>query len=422
YPPNAPPNVQVVVQGSSKITYEKAEWDAVNYADRYEVKIDSSSTIVYSGTDTMYTIESTVPPDVPVPHTPYVRACNIGGCSRWSSLPPTVPSLTVPSTNHTGSYTASWDSVSSATSYTLQEEPSGGSWSTVYSGSGTSATLSGHANGTYYYRLQACDIDGCSAWSAVQSVDVSLPPPTPSSISVPATSSGPITISWSSSSTATSYTLQAQYNGGSWNNFHTGTGTSYSYTATASGNHKFRVKACNAAGCSGYKTSGNVDVTLPPNVPTLNVPSTSETGSYSINWSSLSTATSYTLQQQANGGSWSTVYSGSGTSKSFSGMTNGTTFGYRVRACNSGGCGSWSTTKSVMVRRKPTNVTVVYDGSYKITYETAKWDALSNVSHYDVKLDSTSNGTVYSGTATSYRIASSVPPDFPPAHTAYVRA
>ncbi|NKZ39750.1 hypothetical protein HF690_12410, partial [Oleiagrimonas citrea] len=40
----------------------------------------------------------------------------------------------------------------------------------------------------------------------------------------------------------------------------------------------------------------------------------------------------------------------------------------------------------------------------------------------DVKLDSTSNGTVYSGTATSYRIASSVPPDFPPAHTAYVRA
>ena len=154
----------------------------------------------------------------------------------------------------------------------------------------------------------------------------------------------------------------------------------------------------------------------------LNVPSTSSTGSYSINWSNASTATSYTLQQQVNGGGWSTVYSGSGTSKAFSGKTNGATYGYRVRGCNSSGCGSWSTVKSVKVMVPPTNVQIVYSGSYKIMYELAEWDAVSNVGHYEVKLDSSST-IVYSGTATSVRIDSgSTDAGGPPLHTAYVRA
>jgi hypothetical protein len=143
-------------------------------------------------------------------------------------------------------------------------------------------------------------------------------------------------------------------------------------------------------------------------------------GSYTVSWSALSTATSYTLQQQTNGGSWSTSYSGTSTSKAYSAMTNGATFGYRVEGCNAGGCSAWSATKAVAILEPPTNVRITYTGS-KITYEDAQWDAVSNVSHYDVKLDDSST-IVYSGTATSYRITSAVAPDLPDEHTAYVRA
>ncbi len=70
--------------------------------------------------------------------------------------------------------------------------------------------------------------------------------------------------------------------------------------------------------------------------------------SYTISWTTVSNATSYQLQQQLNGGSWSTVYNGAGTGKSFSGMGAGS-WNYRVRACNAAGCGGYSATYSVWV-------------------------------------------------------------------------
>ncbi len=101
------------------------------------------------------------------------------------TLPPgSAPSLNVPSTvsNTTGSYTVSWNSVAGATSYTLQEQVNGGSWNTVYNGSATSKALSGRTNATYGYRVRACNVGGCSGWSASQSVAVSVPPQPPATV------------------------------------------------------------------------------------------------------------------------------------------------------------------------------------------------------------------------------------------------
>ena len=193
-----------------------------------------------------------------------------------------------------------------------------------------------------------------------------------------------------------------------------------------SGQYVYEVRACNQSGCSSYTTSRTVVVTLPPSVPTLSVPSSNHTGSYTISWSAIDTTTSYTLQQQVNGGSWGTSYSGSGTHKSYSGQTNGATYGYRVRACNVGGCGGWSATKSVEVEippPMPANVQITMNGSYKLTNEYVKWDAVNGASRYEVKLGALDQPTVYSGTATSYLVGSARPPDLPPlVSAAYVRA
>jgi predicted phage tail protein len=239
---------------------------------------------------------------------------------------------------------------------------------------------------------------------------------------VPATSSGSLTVSWASASTATSYTLQHQLNSGSWSTIYTGTGTSKAVTETASGSYVYRVEACNGGGCSGYKTSTSVTVTIPPSsAPSLSVPSSS-TGSYTVSWGSVSGATSYTLQEQVNGGGWSTSYTGSGTSKAYSGKTLDSTYGYRIQACNAGGCSAWSATKSVaIVLPAPSNVQKIEHIGFKVTTLTATWDAVSGASRYEVKLDSSST-IVYSGSNTSYALGSASTPDTPPDHTVYVRA
>ena len=92
--------------------------------------------------------------------------------------PPSAPALNDPGTTDTdGSYTVSWSSVSGATSYTLEEDTSGlfGSPTVVYSGSGMSKYITGRSDGTYYYRVKACNACGCSGWSNVGDIEVEIP-------------------------------------------------------------------------------------------------------------------------------------------------------------------------------------------------------------------------------------------------------
>lgn len=62
--------------------------------------------------------------------------------------------------------------------------------------------------------------------------------------------------------------------------------------------------------------------------------------SFTVSWDSAAGATSYRLEERVDGGSWTEVYNGSGTSKAFSGKA-AAEYRYRVRACNSP-CSSWS--------------------------------------------------------------------------------
>ena len=76
-----------------------------------------------------------------------------------------------------------------------------------------------------------------------------------------------------------------------------------------------------------------------------------------VSWGTVFHASSYTLQESVNGGAWSTVYSGGGTSKAFSGKAVAS-YRYRAMASNSGGHGPWSATVTVTVAIV-TNVTGV---------------------------------------------------------------
>jgi YD repeat-containing protein len=329
-----------------------------------------------------------------------LQACNDTAgnsvCTAWvgggpmvvTHPPTTAPVLAVPASSADGNYTVSWSGVPGPVSYTLQESVNGGGWSTVQANGTTSWSASGRSNGSYAYRVQACNVGGCGPWSGTGSTTVLLPPAAPASISIPATSNGPVAVNWAASATATSYTLQhADYGVTGWSTIYTGGATGYTQPETVTAVWIYQVQACNAGGCSAFRaSSGGVTVTIPPaSAPSLSVPASSSTGSYTVSWGSVGGATTYTLQEQVNGGGWTTVQATSATSESFSGKGNGS-YGYRVQACNTGGCGPWSSTGTVTVALAPAAPATVTAPSYvKGTPYTISWSASAGSTSYNVR-------------------------------------
>jgi len=94
--------------------------------------------------------------------------------------PPAAPVLnSISNSDNDGDYGVTWSAVSGATSYTLQEDDNAGfsSPTTQYAGSATSWSASNHVTGTYYYRAQASNLGGTSGWSNIQSVTITVGPP-----------------------------------------------------------------------------------------------------------------------------------------------------------------------------------------------------------------------------------------------------
>jgi len=99
-------------------------------------------------------------------------------------------------------------------------------------------------------------------------------------------------------------------------------------------------------------------------------------------------ATSYTLEERVNDGSWNQSYSGSSRSKSRSNKGTGT-YSYRVRACNTAdGCGIYSTTDSISVTRIPapptfTTATLTKPSGRRWVY-TLDWTSSSGATSYEL--------------------------------------
>lgn len=194
-----------------------------------------------------------------------VRACNGSACSGYRTgsnattvtLPPGVPaSISVPSSSGSGNYTLSWGGSSgNVTAYKLYEatNSSFSGQTQAYSGSGTSKAISGKTNGTYYYRVRACNGGACSGYrSGANPTTVTLPPAAPASISGPSQTNGNYTISWSSSTGATRYELWESKGNDPFGQAYDGPNTFKSFNGKASGNYTYKVRACNAGGCSPF--------------------------------------------------------------------------------------------------------------------------------------------------------------------------
>src|SRR6185312_16002424 len=106
-------------------------------------------------------------------------------------------------------------------------------------------------------------------------------------------------------------------------------------------------------------------------------------GSSTVSWGGAPAATSYILQQSGdNGSTWSTVYGGSATSTTVSGLAAGG-YVYRVQACIGSNCSGWTTSATLGVW--PAIPTVSVPGGTINGPYTVSWTAATGATGYTVQ-------------------------------------
>jgi hypothetical protein len=301
-----------------------------------------------------------------------VNASNAAGTSAWSSsrsfttivAAPSAPTLSSPANGATGvatNPTLSWNASTGAASYGLQVSTSSGFSTTVVNQTGittTSSAVSGLTNNTtYYWRVNATNAGGTSAWSSSRSFTTIVATPSAPTLSSPANGATGVatnpSLNWNASTGASSYGLQVSTNSSFFTTVVNETGiTTTSYAASGFANNTtyyWRVNASNAGGTSGWSSSRNfTTVVAAPSPPTLSSPESGTTGvatNPTLNWNTAAGATSYRLQVSTSSSFFTTAVNQASittTSYAVSGLTNNTTYYWRVNATNAGGTSAYS--------------------------------------------------------------------------------
>ena len=223
-------------------------------------------------------------------------------------------------------------------------------------------------------------------------------------LTAPAVSTGDHTVSFKTSAWGTHH-LQEKKDSGSWTNVasyttaQNGSNTTYptvtrnvSLSGRTTGTYSYRVyfvtgNTITNSTPSGYSNTKVTVVSSVPNTPpSLTAsPDGDDTSAYSISWGSVTGVVDYyILEQQVDNGPWSDAYSGTDTSVTLTGFSDGTQ-NFRVRACNSEGCSDYQASSAAsFVVSTPTSDTV---SSIETTTNsfTASWLASSgNVDKYQL--------------------------------------
>ncbi len=319
-------------------------------------------------------------------------------------LPGSPTNITVPTNNSSGNFSVSWGSASGLVeSYRLFKQLNGGSWTRVYSGSASSASVSGLADGDYRFRVSACNtVEGqidCGSYRTSGTVPVAHTPGVPDSLTgVPATSSsGAFTVNWGSATgNVDYYELYRQRNGGNWELVFSGNTYTQAVSGLGDGQYAFRVKGCNVQStfttCGNYRTSGITTVALAPGVPASldGVSATNTRGSYSLSWGAASgSVDSYELYQQTNGGTWTPIDPDTTTTYAVNGLADGR-YAFQVRACNTEGsytaCGGYRTSVGSIVAHVPTVLSVPTYATNSTGSLTVNWNTSGGpVTYYDLE-------------------------------------
>ena len=185
--------------------------------------------------------------------------------------------------------------------------------------------------------------------------------------------------------------------------------------------YRLCVKANNRVGGSGWATASATPASV-PGAPT-NVNLTGGDGQITATWTAApdngARITSYTIQRcNATGGACTSTWTDAGTSTTtrhtISGLSDGASYGIRIRATNANGPGGWSTTAYESTGAYPPDTPSEVTASIGNRYITLEWDAPdpngSPITGYTVECrlsaNTTTTGSCSSSSWTTYRTTS----------------
>ena len=357
FDPNAPlppaaPTVTMTYSDSGK---PKLTWKAVSGATSYRVFRSESRGSGYSllGTTTATSYTNT---GAAVGKTYYyrVKAVNSVGTSGYSNIvsgkaktaAPAAPSVTIGNSS-TGKPQLTWNAVSGAVKYEVYRSTRQNSgYSLLGTTTSTSYVNTGASTGTtYYYRVKAVNRNGmASGYSNIVSGKAKAAAPAAPSVTAGNSSTGKPRLTWKAVSGAVSYRIyRSESRGTGYSLLGTTSSTSYTNTGAKAGKtYYYRVKAVNRDGmASAYSNIVSGKATLP--APVLNIGLSVSSGKPMLAWDAVPGATSYRIYRSTSRGTgYSLLATTTSTSHVNTSAAKGTTYYYRVKACNAAGLSPYS--------------------------------------------------------------------------------
>ncbi|MEZ5463473.1 SpvB/TcaC N-terminal domain-containing protein [Dokdonella sp.] len=309
----------------------QVSWPNVPGATRYELyeQIGSATEqLVYFGLNTQWS-----PPTRAIgAHSYRLRAC-VGACGNNFNGPlivyvvPPAPATITATAPADGNFTVSWGAVSTAETYTLEEQIDGDpSWRIVSQGSSSRTWQAvNKPAGGYNYRVRSCIGPGsvCGNPSNTVSVNVtgSNTPAAPTMYAPdPIQSTGEFDLSWSTSANTSFYKLEERVSPGDWIEVLDGDLAIYDTDITLTrpnGAYEYRVKACLIADRVYCSSPSNVVVETVsgsgiPQMPAEIYSSLQGQGcvvvdqndpvNFTISWTASAMATSYVVRERKSFG------------------------------------------------------------------------------------------------------------------------
>ena len=391
----------------------------------YEYELDLSGTwISTGGTATSYTVTGLTNGQS---YTFRVRAANSAGASAASTASASVTPATVPGAPTGLSATISdqrvdliWTAPASngGQSITDYEYEQGGSGTWISTGStATSYMVRNLTNGqTYMFRVRAVNSVGAGAASAASpNITPATEPDAPTGLSA-TVSDQEVDLVWTApASNGGATILRYEYEldfSGTWTSTG-GTATSYTVTGLTNGQfYTFRVRAVNRVGAglaSSSQSATPTSTVVAPDAP-FGLSATPGNGQVMLSWvqpSGGAALTHYEYEQDGSG-TWTST-GGKAPSYTVTGLTNGQTYTFRVRAVNSAGAsaasGSRTATPTTTEPEAPESLSFT-PGDQQVTL---RWRAPTNdggepITHYEYEQDGSGIWISTGGTATSHTV------------------
>ncbi|MGX1829408.1 fibronectin type III domain-containing protein [Paenibacillus taichungensis] len=380
---------QPMISASSQEGKNIIQWNAVDQATHYQLKIDDEQPIEL-GNVTSYEHEGLAANSS---HTYTLKALSSNNESDWSK---TITQLVVPDsvsglkvTEATFNKVAlSWTAVKGATGYDLEIDGN------IVAVTGTTYSKTGLIPNTEHtFRLRPKNTGGAGSWSDLVTVSTQL--------STPVLKSSPsqeeIILVWPSIEGATSYEVEAD-------GVIAGivVDPTFTHTGLTPGTaHKYRVRALTDTNTSAW-TAVLSQNTLPGSVAGLTVNSVTNTA-IALKWATVTGATGYDLEIDG------TVVAVTGVAYTKSGLAANTDHTFRIRSKNAAGVGAWS---DLINGTTLLNTPVLKAASEETTINLA-WAEIADATKYEVEADgvvaivnepSYTHSSLLAGTAHKYRV------------------